>query len=161
MIEILVLEDAPERIKAFMAAGMQIQEAQLVFRNNDPGMIAYLKQHQDQVGLISLDYDLVPYSNMPTPGTGLDVCKFLATITPACPVIVHTANADAVWPMLEELCKGGWERDWLRHGPIGELWIGQQWLPRVRYYLDRDGKNHPPHADTRQGPTKPPSTPTE
>ena len=136
MKHVLILEDSPDRNRAFKTAMATLESAQPFFWDSAEEMIQAMPSHLDNVGVISLDYDLVPYSKSNRrPGTGLDVCSYLATIRPVCPIILHTSNEEAVWPMLFSLTEGKWETEWLRHDPIGEFWIGMVWLPRVKLLL--------------------------
>ena len=113
-----------------------LDRAQPLFWDSAKDMITAIPRHLDNVGAISLDYDLVPYSESTgEPGTGLDVCNYLATIEPVCPVILHTSNNEAVWPMIFKLSEGRWESEWLRHDQVGELWIGKSWLPMIKSLL--------------------------
>ena len=102
-------------------------------------MIRDLPGHLPNATLLSLDFDLIPDSKSTgDPGSGLDVCAFLATQDPVCPIILHSSNEQAVWEMLFKLGEGNWETDWLRHDPLGVVWIGTLWLPKVRSYLARN-----------------------
>jgi len=138
MHQVLILEDSPERISAFSVAMRNVEGAEFVFWKSAPEMIRDLPQHLPQTALISLDFDLIPESNSTQdPGNGLDVCKFLAKLAPNCPIILHSSNEKAVWEMLFKLGEGQWETDWLRHDPLGVLWIGKLWLPKVQSYLSK------------------------
>ena len=138
MKKILILEDSPERIAAFGTAMQQAVGAEVFFWKSAHEMIRELPQHLTNAALLSLDFDLIPESNSThDPGNGLDVCEYLAKLAPACPVILHSSNEKAVWEMLFKLSEGNWETDWLRHDPLGVVWIGKLWLPKVQSYLAR------------------------
>jgi hypothetical protein len=138
MKQILILEDSPERIAAFDVAIQHASGAEGVFWKSAPEMIRDLPQHLPQAALISLDFDLIPVSHSTQdPGNGLDVCTYLAKLAPSCPVILHSSNEKAVWEMLFKLGEGQWETDWLRHDPLGVVWIGALWLPKVKSYLSK------------------------
>ena len=140
MKKVLILEDSPERISGFGAAISHVTGAEIVVWKNAPAMIRDLPSLLPNAALISLDYDLIPEPNSTDdPGTGLDVCKYLASIAPVCPIILHSSNEKAVWDMLFKLSEGNWETDWLRHDPLGVVWIGKLWLPKVQSYLMRMG----------------------
>jgi ADP-ribosylglycohydrolase len=84
--------------------------------------------------LISLDHDLNPPPGATTdPGTGLDVAKFLAACRPACPLIIHSTNADRAYSMHNELRFADWIAE--RVGPIGSDWIEILWLRKAREFV--------------------------
>ncbi len=135
---ILILEDSPERRNAFelAIATIAVLELQPIFWDSAPKMIDDLSSYLGDTAVISLDYDLVPHSKSETPGNGLDVCRHLETIDPVCPILLHTSNETAVWPMLTSLGRNNWPTQWVRHEPVGELWIGRKWLPSVLEHLN-------------------------
>ena len=138
MKKILILEDSPERIAAFGTAMQHATVADVIIWKSAHEMIRELPQHLPTAALLSLDFDLIPESNSThDPGNGLVVCEYLAKLAPACPVILHSSNEKAVWEMLFKLSEGKWETDWLRHDPLGVVWIGTLWLPKVQSYLVR------------------------
>jgi len=138
MNKVLILEDAPERITAFETAMQHAREAEVIFWKSAHAMVGELPQHLPKAALLSLDFDLIPESNSTQdPGNGLVVCEYLAKLTPSCPVILHSSNKKVVWEMLFKLSEGNWETDWLRHDPLGVVWIGKLWLPKVQSYLAR------------------------
>lgn len=137
MKKLLILEDSPERIAAFGTAMQQAVGAEVIFWKSAHEMIHALPQHLPQAALMSLDFDLIPERNSTQdPGNGLVVCDYLAKCDPVCPVILHSSNEKAVWAMLFKLREGKWDTDWLRHDPLGVVWIGSQWLPKVQSRLE-------------------------
>jgi DNA-binding NtrC family response regulator len=133
---ILVLEDSRDRQHAFQKVVDTMAEMEMAIWDNAHQMNADLPKHLIQAAVISLDYDLLPESRtISNPGTGMDVCRHLASMAPVCPVILHTANESAAWEMLFELSRAGWNVDWLRHELVGEMWIGRKWLPKVKSLL--------------------------
>jgi len=142
MKQVLVLEDSPERIHAFTEAIRLVDDAKLFVWKSAHAMIRDLPGHLPNATLLSLDFDLIPDSNSTgDPGSGLDVCDFLAKQVPVCPIILHSSNEQAVWEMLFKLGEGNWETDWLRHDPLGVVWIGTLWLPKIQSYLARGPKS--------------------
>ena len=138
MKRILILEDSPERIAAFSTTMQQAVGAQVLVWKSAQAMVEELPQNLSNAALLSLDFDLIPERNSTQdPGNGLAVCEYLAKLTPSCPVILHSSNEKAVWEMLFKLSGGNWETDWLRHDPLGVVWIGALWLPKVQSYLAR------------------------
>lgn len=138
MRTILLLEDLEERVRAFEEAVSTLGEARLVLWRDAHAMIRDLPGLLPTASLVSLDHDLLPQKGIPSsPGSGLDVCEFLARRKPECPVLLHTANYIKVWPMMNELSFAGW--DIHRTPPVGmqEGWIESVWLPRVRMLLER------------------------
>ncbi|RYD67427.1 MAG: hypothetical protein EOP84_30525 [Verrucomicrobiaceae bacterium] len=136
MKTILLLEDLEERVRAFEAAVATLEDTRLVLWCDARVMIRDLPGLLPTASLISLDHDLLPQRGIPAnPGSGLDVCEFLAKRKPECPVLLHTANYIKVWPMMNELSFAGW--DIHRTPPVGmqESWIETVWLPRVRMLL--------------------------
>jgi ADP-ribosylglycohydrolase len=63
----------------------------------------------------------------------LEVAKFLAECRPACPVIIHSTNAERAHSMDNELRFADWITK--RVGPIGTDWIETLWLRQARAFL--------------------------
>ena len=136
MKRLLILEDSPERVRRFRSAMAEAGNTEVLIWDSAPEMIKNLPKHLHHTSLISLDHDLIPESSSAVdPGCGIDVCAYLATLPPVCPVILHTANEEAAWAMLFKLSAAGWEADWVRHEQVGELWIGRLWAPKVKSYF--------------------------
>jgi CheY-like chemotaxis protein len=137
MKQVLILEDSPERISAFTEA-IRRADAQLLVWKNAHDMIRDLPRHPPNATLLSLDFDLIPERNSTQdPGNGLVVSEYLKKLMPVCPIILYSSNEKAVWEMVFKLGEGNWESDWLRHDPLGVVWIGTLWLPKVWSYLAR------------------------
>jgi hypothetical protein len=116
---ILLLEDDTERLDRFWAVARRL-DIELFDWCDANRMIAELPQHLASAALISLDHDLLPLRDI-EPGDGLDVAKYLATLPPACPVIIHTSNGRRGDAMEGELELAGWT--YHRVTPLGDDWI--------------------------------------
>jgi hypothetical protein len=124
---LLMLEDDSDRIQRFQAAVRSIDPGlPLIIWRDAPSMIRDLESYLPQARLISLDHDLEPLEGGPSdPGTGLDVARHLAAMTPGCDVIIHSSNTTrSIW-MSGEFELGGWRSQ--RVAPIGEDWIETHW----------------------------------
>jgi len=132
---ILILEDNDERIAAFQRAVAALGDCfEMRVWRDAHSMIAECESFFPSAVLISLDHDLNPLAGATVdPGTGLDVAKFLAECRPACPVIIHSTNADRAHSMHNELRFADWVAD--RVGPIGTDWIETIWLRKAREFL--------------------------
>ncbi|WP_315852424.1 cyclic-phosphate processing receiver domain-containing protein [Telmatocola sphagniphila] len=87
--------------------------------------------------LISLDHDLEPLrDSLEDPGTGWDVTKYLATLPPICPILVHTSNLERSSWMMGEFELAGWKH--YRVPAIGDDWIEQDWRRIVRRVLQKN-----------------------
>lgn len=111
---IFLLEDNPARLERMLRVLAKTFPGQSVHVEDD-AMAAneWLKLHQGEVDLISLDHDLdsVPRPNDPPGadhGCGRDVADFLAKQEPTCPVIVHTTNREGGLGMVMELKGAKW-----------------------------------------------------
>lgn len=101
-------------------------------------MIGEMSPLLPEAHVISLDHDLDPEEGSCTdPGTGLDVAKYLATLSPCCPLIIHTSNSDGAGRMIGEFELAGWECH--RILPWTEDWIEQDWSRLVRRLLAESG----------------------
>ncbi|HEY1190623.1 MAG TPA: cyclic-phosphate processing receiver domain-containing protein [Gemmata sp.] len=128
---VLMLEDDRERVDRFEAVAAKLG-AELVIWADAHRMLAELPSHLASAALISLDHDLLPLRDV-DPGDGLDVAKHLATLAPACPVIVHTSNRIRGDAMMGALELAGWEHH--RVPPIGDDWIEVDWFRQARRLL--------------------------
>jgi hypothetical protein len=130
-----ILEDCDERILGFDKALKTLAtEMHLHVWRDAPSMIAKSIEFYENASLFSLDHDLnATPETKGDPGTGMDVARFLAKLTPICPVIIHSTNFQGAWSMHNELRFGGWQVE--RVGPIGNDWIEKLWLPRVKSLL--------------------------
>jgi hypothetical protein len=138
---IAILEDDENRHLAMMETlRAAFSDYAVVFLDNAPDMIAWLRAHFSQVAVISLDHDLGPNRDRDgvtfDPGTGRDVADFLATMPPACPVVICTTNSMARPGMEMVLRDAGWTT--VSVVPFQDLqWIERDWLPALRTLLSR------------------------
>lgn len=128
---ILMLEDDEERLFRFEAVAAKLG-VELISWADARAMIAEMGQFLHAAALISLDHDLMPIHDI-EPGDGLDVAKHLATLTPACPVIIHTSNRIRGDSMEGEFELAGWA--YHRVAPIGDDWIEVDWRRLVKRML--------------------------
>jgi ADP-ribosylglycohydrolase/CheY-like chemotaxis protein len=135
MKTILILEDNAERIAVFSKAVEQFgNEYEAKFWRDAHSMCRECEAFFPTAALVSLDHDLNPEPGQTEdPGTGLDVARFLAENRPACPVIVHSTNADRAWSMYNELRFADWVVE--RVGPIGNDWIATIWFRKAKEFL--------------------------
>lgn len=110
---IFLLEDNPERLARMLTVLRTAFPDHRVHVEDDCDVaIAWLRDNQSDVDLISLDHDLdsVPRDEDPPRdhGCGRPVADFLATQPPTCPVIIHTTNATAGDGMFYELKRANW-----------------------------------------------------
>jgi hypothetical protein len=126
-----MLEDDAERLERFRAAAEQLG-VDIISWPDANLMIAEMGQFLHTTFLISLDHDLEP-TGPDDAGDGLIVAKHLATLPPACPVVVHTSNgARGDW-MEGELDLAGWT--YSRVAPLGDDWIEADWFRLVKRAL--------------------------
>ena len=127
MNTILILEDLEERIRAFRAAVATIPDVEIIFWRN---LIRDLLDRLASASLISLDCDLLPARESgDDPGSGLNVCEFLARRRPSCPVLLHTSNYIKVWSMMNELAFAKWDRTSHATGRNGRTGLKQFGCP--------------------------------
>jgi rhodanese-related sulfurtransferase len=126
-----MLEDDNDRLARFWAVGDRLG-VEIIDWPDANAMLAELTEHLASAALISLDHDLVPLRDI-DPGDGLDVAKHLATLPPACPVVVHTSNGRRGDAMAGELELAGWR--YFRVLPVGDDWIEHDWYRVVRRAL--------------------------
>lgn len=134
---LLMLEDNAERLDRFTAVLRHVAPA-LPFQvwRDARLMIQELEAWLPQAKLISLDHDLDPLpGNANDPGTGLDLARFLGTMSPRCPVNIHTSNSDRAHWMAGLLELGGWEHR--RVAPFDDDWIESDWRDQVRDILNQ------------------------
>lgn len=91
---IAVLEDDPRRIALIHeAVRNSLHDFTLKVFYSAPKMIEWLSTNFNQVGLISLDYDLdSSISEDPSCGTGGDVAAYLEKSSFRTPVLIHSSN---------------------------------------------------------------------
>jgi len=135
----LILEDNAERVQRFTAVLRGIERSVGLRCWRDAWrMIGEVSPLLPKARIISLDHDLDPEEGSVTdPGTGLDVARYLATLSPRCPVIIHTSNSDGATRMMGEFELGGWECH--RILPLGEDWIELDWHRLAQRLLEQNG----------------------
>jgi len=134
---LLMLEDNAERIERFTATLRLVDPAlELRVWRNAWTMLREVEPLLPAAVLLCLDHDLDPDpGSTQDPGTGWDVAQRLASLPPACPVIIHTSNAERGTWMEGEFDLGGWK--FHRIAPLGDNWIEQDWGRLVRRLLKR------------------------
>jgi hypothetical protein len=138
---VAILEDNPGRVAEMRACLAEaLPTTQGVFFESAYEMISWLGQHLGEVVLISLDHDL-PLLNaegkLINCGDGRMVADFLASLQPACPVIVHSSNYHCAPGMIFALRDSGWQTS--RIVPFEDhLWVRRAWKEQVLQHV-RDG----------------------
>lgn len=125
---VLMLEDDAARLERFRTVAARVG-LDLVIWRDARRMIAEIGDHLSGACLISLDHDLEPDGDA-DPGDGLEVAKHLGTLSPGCPVVIHTSNGVRGEAMEGELELAGWR--FHRVYPLGDDWIEVDWLAAVR-----------------------------
>ena len=134
---IFILEDNPARLaemnrvldEELPGFGRQIEDDETI-------AIAWLKLHQAEIALDSLDHDLDSVVRPGEPprvdyGWGRGVADYLATQEPTCPVIVHTSNATAGDGTYFELIRANWPT--FRVYPYEHhAWVARDWRKMLR-----------------------------
>jgi hypothetical protein len=135
---LLMLEDDADRLDRFTTVWKTLAPGQpmRVWRTAME-MVREVGIHLPDASLISLDHDLEPVDGI-EPGDGMDVARYLASLSPCCPVIVHTSNGDRGTLMMGELELAGWNRH--RVYPIGDDWIESDWGRIVKRVLRLSGE---------------------
>lgn len=128
---ILMLEDEAERLARFRAVVAKLG-AELVSWPDAYATLAELAPLLASAALVSLDHDLEPVDGT-DPGDGLIVAKHIVTLSPRCPVIVHTSNGVRGDAMIGELELAGWR--YHRVLPVGDDWIERDWYRVARRVL--------------------------
>jgi hypothetical protein len=110
---VFLLEDNPQRLdRMFGVLRDLLPDRDIRVEDDCTKAIAWLRDNQALVDLISLDHDLdsVPRDEDPSVdhGCGRPVADFLATQPPTCPIIIHTSNAIAGDGMYHELRRAKW-----------------------------------------------------
>ena len=134
--KIIILEDNAER-RAVMERCLRDRFHQfgIVFFDAAAPMKEFCDHHWQEILLIALDHDLElqpgPDGHCIDPGTGREMADYLASKSPAFPVILHTTNSDAAVGMEMVLRDAHWETH--RVVPMGDLeWIPNMWFRTVR-----------------------------
>jgi len=138
-LKVAILEDNAERQAAMQAwLSDRLYMYEHFFFDEAAPMNAWLKANLSETLLISLDHDLdlKPGGDgrWLDPGTGRDVADHLATNDPACPLIIHSTNRQAVIGMEQVLLERGWQVETV--APYGDLvWVAEAWWPMVKRLL--------------------------
>jgi len=138
---IVILEDSDYRYDVMKEVlAREFPDHRVRIFDNAPEMIGWLREgiDADPPCLMSLDHDLGPDRVVDgeklDPGTGREVVECMASLAPACPVIVHSSNGLAVPGMLMALEEAGWTATRVIPLP-GVDWIDQSWIAEVRERL--------------------------
>lgn len=135
-MKIVILEDNDEQQRAMQhCLEDRFHQYEARFFAMAREMINYLQDHLHETIVISLDHDLevMPGSAgaLLDTGTGREVADYLASLTPVCPVIIHTTNSPAAVGMDFALQEAHWAT-W-RVVPHDDLeWINEDWFPVIR-----------------------------
>jgi CheY-like chemotaxis protein len=136
---IVILEDNKKRIDV-MRRHLEIlfPDESLLFFDNAPEILSWLKINLKKCLLISLDYHLGPSwtreKQVFDPGNGREVVDYLATQPPQCPIIFHASNKEAEIGMEMGLIETHWIFE--RVTSSKDLkWIETSWLPMVKLLL--------------------------
>lgn len=131
MVLISILEDDQRRLGAMLRVlAERLPEATVEASPCAWEFISLLEPSFAKVDLISLDHDLEFGPHCDDPGCGMDVVEWLLRRDPICPVVLHTANAQAGEIMESRLQGAGWHVRWTP--PCMDLeWIGSYWIKRV------------------------------
>ncbi|MDB6029847.1 MAG: hypothetical protein JWM16_185 [Verrucomicrobiales bacterium] len=111
---LLVLEDSTSRLMALQGAAHRLSLEMMswsdvhTMRKEAPAFFG-------KTQVISLDYDLSgsPYREIGEPGTGEDLVKFLLTLPPFCPVVIHTSLDSRGKMLAASLKASGWKSEWI------------------------------------------------
>lgn len=135
-MKIAILEDNADR-QAVMRACLadRFYTFEHHFFDDAAEMIRYLEANLADTLVIALDNDLElkpgPDGRLLDPGSGRQVAEFLARRPPACPVIIHTTNADAAEATQGMLRGAGWRTR--RVIPFDDMnWITTDWFTAIR-----------------------------
>ncbi|MHC5095630.1 MAG: cyclic-phosphate processing receiver domain-containing protein [Planctomycetota bacterium] len=141
---ILILEDELERISEMeKLLSADFSGYDIIFFDNTPEMLDWLKVNLEKTRLICLDHDLGPdriiKGQMSDPGTGRDISNYLETQKAVCPVIIHTTNSFGRDAMKYALQDSGWEATAIL--PTPEIsWIQSSWFKGVKQLLLKGDK---------------------
>lgn len=137
---IVILENNKKRIDLMRHhLEQKFPNEALLFFDNAPEIISWLKLHLEKCLLISLEYNLGPswtgQNKVFEPGTGREVVDYLATQTPQCPLIFHASNKEGEIGMEMGLIETHWIFE--RVTTFKDLkWIEKTWLPLVHLLLN-------------------------
>lgn len=132
---VAILDDKePRRAEMARSLPLAIPDVSLEFFDNSPDMIAWLARNLDDVGIVSLAYDLGPTRMrdgvMYNPGTGRHVINFLIEMDTPIPVVVHTSNSKGVSRMQATLERAQWPLHRVKPGKDLK-WIEAKWTPYI------------------------------
>jgi hypothetical protein len=110
---LLVLEDSLPRLRAIQDIAKR-RALQVIHWSDVHTMRKEAPTYFRDTALLSLDYDLSGsrYCEIGDPGTGQDIVEFLLTLTPFCPVILHTSLEGKGKLLAILLRNAGWRSDW-------------------------------------------------
>lgn len=139
MKNMIILEDESERERAMTNTLSDLEGVNPLFFDNVLPLIAWLKANLPECALISLDHDLGRVQTfegvLVKPGAGWDVVEYLVTQPPACPVVLHSANREAVVGMKKALEKAKWNCRVVTPYPPDLDWVSKDWLRAVKNSL--------------------------
>jgi CheY-like chemotaxis protein len=133
---ITILEDDAERVREMKSClNRLLPSVEVMVFDVAAEMIASFRRHGIRSLLISLDHDLPirrdEENRLIDCGTGREVADYLASLPPACPVIVHSSNIPCAAGMMLALKDAGWACHQVH--PRDHLsWIGDEWAEAVR-----------------------------
>ncbi len=145
MQTIHILDNRDDCIAGFQqAVAASGNDLQLRVWRNANSMIAGCSELFPNAALLSLNCESDPRGGDAVEmGTALDVARFIGDFPPACPVIIHSSNADGARAVLKELRAAHWMVEHI--APLGPDWIERRWLVRVRTLLDDFGNTWSAH----------------
>lgn len=127
---ILILEDTPDRISRFKCVlTSELPNIQYEIVNTAAEMFELIRSQLPESFAVSLDHDLY-VSGINDPGDGLQVAEHLSSLSPSCPVIIHTSNAEKSRQMQGILEANRWAVRLA--GAIGTDWIEVDWIAEVK-----------------------------
>lgn len=136
---IAILEDNAARCAQMAACLAQIAPrlSPICFESAHE-MVAWLRDHQGEVVLLSLDYDLpirrTADGELQDFGTGETVSAFLCAGDPTCPVIVHSSNPIGAAKMVQQLEAARWPV--VRVYPFEDTqWIDECWAAEIGRFI--------------------------
>jgi CheY-like chemotaxis protein len=154
-MKIVILEDnAPRRAAMEELLRDRFSRYELRFFESPQASLDYLREHLDEVLLISLDHDMELISDgnggLVDLGTGQQLADYLATQPPVCPVVIHSSNGNAALAMRQVLENAGWKTSVV--APYEDLqWIGEAWFPLVRRAIVDSAQPIKPSSAARAG----------
>lgn len=137
-MRILILEDNAERqMEMALILRDRFPQYPIEFFSSAPGFLQRMREGTlEDVALIGLDHDLEMIEeetdgDLTDPGSGMDIARAIAALSPGPPIVIHTTNRAAGDGMEEILRAAGWKVD--RIVPYGNLdWVREIWARCVR-----------------------------